>query len=123
MGEAVGEDHAARPHNCQGETTLPASVNAKSALRTAFYNLSDPAMEDMLYEVESVRRFCGIQLEKVQQDETTILSFRHLLEYDKLVKNLFEIIKEHPARSWFAAQERNDPGCEPHGDDLIDKEP
>ena len=24
-----------------------------------FYNLSDPGMEDMLYEAESVRRFCG----------------------------------------------------------------
>jgi len=28
-----------------------------------FYNLSDPAMEDMLYEVESVRRFSDIRLE------------------------------------------------------------
>ena len=36
MGEAIGEDHAALPHNWHGETTLPASVNAKSALRTAF---------------------------------------------------------------------------------------
>ncbi len=27
-----------------------------------FYNLSDPATEDMLYEVESVRRFTGIRL-------------------------------------------------------------
>ena len=27
-----------------------------------FYNLSDPGMEDMLYEVESVRRFVGLKL-------------------------------------------------------------
>ena len=27
-----------------------------------FYNLSDPGMEDMLYEVESVRRFVGLRL-------------------------------------------------------------
>ena len=27
-----------------------------------FYNLSDPGMEDMLYEVESVRRFAGLRL-------------------------------------------------------------
>ena len=27
-----------------------------------FYNLSDPAMEDMLYEIESVRRFVGVRL-------------------------------------------------------------
>ena len=25
-----------------------------------FYNLSDPGMEDLLYEVESVRRFVGL---------------------------------------------------------------
>ena len=29
-----------------------------------FYNLSDPAMEDMLYEIERVRRFTGISLSK-----------------------------------------------------------
>ena len=29
-----------------------------------FYNLSDPAMEDMLYEIESVRRFTGISLKQ-----------------------------------------------------------
>ena len=27
-----------------------------------FYNLSDPGMEDLLYEVESVRRFAGLRL-------------------------------------------------------------
>ena len=26
-----------------------------------FYNLSDPGMEDMLYEAESVRRFVGLK--------------------------------------------------------------
>ena len=34
-----------------------------------FYNLSDPATEDMLYEIERVRRFTGISLKKVP-DET-----------------------------------------------------
>ena len=36
-------------------------------------------MEDMLYEVESVRRFAGLKLTALP-DETTILNFRHLLE-------------------------------------------
>ena len=45
-----------------------------------FYNLSDPGMEDMLYEVESVRRFVGLKLSGALPDETTILHFRHLLE-------------------------------------------
>ena len=38
-----------------------------------FYNLSDPGMEDMLYEVESVRRFVGLKLSGPLPDETTIL--------------------------------------------------
>ena len=42
------------------------------------YNLSDPAMEDLLYEAESVRRFCGLSLAEALPDETTILHFRHL---------------------------------------------
>ena len=54
-----------------------------------FYNLSDPATEDMLYEIESVRRFTGISLTKVP-DETTILNFRHLLERHGLGQVLFE---------------------------------
>ena len=49
-----------------------------------FYNLSDPAMEDMLYEIESVRRFVGLKLSRPIPDETTILNFRHLLEAHKL---------------------------------------
>ena len=59
-----------------------------------FYNLSDPATEDMLYEIERVRRFTGISLKKVA-DETTILNFRHLLERHGLGQVLFESIKEH----------------------------
>ncbi len=59
-----------------------------------FYNLSDPATEDMLYEIERVRHFTDISLSKVP-DETTILNFRHLLERHGLGQVLFESIKEH----------------------------
>ena len=69
-----------------------------------FYNVSDPAMEDMLYEIESVRRFTGIRLEKVP-DETTILNFRHLLEGHGLGKVLFETIKEHLAEEGLVLKE------------------
>jgi IS5 family transposase len=56
-----------------------------------WYGLSDPAMEDSLYDIESMRRFAGINLETdVIPDETTILHFRHLLEEHELTKKLFE---------------------------------
>ena len=60
-----------------------------------FYNLSDPGMEDLLYEAESVRRFVGLSLSEALPDETTILNFRHLLERQQLGKGLFEEINVH----------------------------
>ncbi len=60
-----------------------------------FYNLSDPGMEDMLYEVESVRRFAGLKLSGPLPDETTILNFRHLLDKHDLGEGLFEEINRH----------------------------
>ena len=60
-----------------------------------FYNLSDPGMEDMLYEVESVRRFAGLKLSGPLPDETTILNFRHLLDKNDLGVGLFEEINRH----------------------------
>ena len=61
------------------------------------YNLSDPAMEDLLYEAESVRRFAGLRLAEPIPDESTILHFRHLLEGQQLGQGLFEEIKGHLA--------------------------
>ena len=59
------------------------------------YNLSDPAMEDLLYEAESVRRFAGLRLSEPFPDESTILHFRHLLEGRQPGRGLFEEIKGH----------------------------
>ena len=60
-----------------------------------FYNLSDPGMEEILYEVESVRRFAGLKLSGPLPDETTILNFRHLLDKHELGEGLFEEINRH----------------------------
>ena len=57
-----------------------------------FYNLSDPGMEDLLYEAESVRRFVGLSLAEALPDETTILNFRHLLERHGLGRGLLDEI-------------------------------
>jgi len=60
-----------------------------------FYNLSDPAMEDALYEIESMRRFAGLRLSGRLPDETTILNFRHLLERHKLGTAIFKTVNKH----------------------------
>jgi IS5 family transposase len=46
-----------------------------------WFNLSDPGVEDALYDSPSLRRFVGVDLGMAAApDETTILRFRHLLE-------------------------------------------
>ena len=50
-------------------------------------------MEDALYEIESLRRFCGIRLEAVP-DESAILQFRHLLEAHGLTEKIFQAINQ-----------------------------
>ncbi len=64
-----------------------------------FYNLSDPGMEDLLYESgsesEPVRRFVGLRLSGPLPDETTILNFRHLLEKHNLGQGLLDEINAH----------------------------
>jgi IS5 family transposase len=56
-------------------------------LMQQWYDLSDPAMEDALIEVPTMHRFAAIDLmgERIP-DETTSLSFRHLLEKHDLGK-------------------------------------
>lgn len=59
-----------------------------------WFNLSDPAMEDALYDSESMRRFAGIELaEDAIPDETTILRFRHLLEKYRLTEQIFAQVR------------------------------
>ena len=46
-----------------------------------WYNLSDPAVEESLYDSQAMRRFVGIDLgREAVPDETTLCKFRHLLE-------------------------------------------
>jgi IS5 family transposase len=61
-----------------------------------WYGMSDPAMEDALYDIESMRRFADIDIEvDVIPDETTILNFRHLLERNNLTKKIFEKTQQY----------------------------
>lgn len=53
-------------------------------------SLSDPAMEDVLYDSESMRAFACIELGKVVvADKSTILRFRYLLEAHRLAEAMF----------------------------------
>ncbi len=61
-----------------------------------WFNLSDPAAEEALYDSLSMRRFVGIDLGREPvPDETTICRFRHLLEAHDFGRRMFEFIHEH----------------------------
>ena len=63
-----------------------------------WFNLSDPAAEEALYDSLSMRQFVGIDLGREPvPDETTILNFRHLLERHNLGQVLFERVNQHLA--------------------------
>ena len=79
----------------RGRPAYPLSAMLRIHCVQLFYNASDPGMEDLLYEAESVRRFVGLKLREPLPDETTILNFRHLLEEHELGKGVFEEIKGH----------------------------
>jgi transposase, IS5 family len=61
-----------------------------------WFNLSDPAVEEQLYESLSMREFAGIDLgHEPVPDETTICKFRHLLERHDLGRQIFERVGVH----------------------------
>lgn len=61
-----------------------------------WFNLSDPGVEEAMYESISMREFVGIDLgvESVP-DETTVCKFRHLLEQHELGRRVFEEVGRH----------------------------
>jgi len=60
------------------------------------FNLSDPGVEEALYDSAVMRDFAGIDLgREAAPDETTICRFRHLLEAHDLGRRLFEEAHRH----------------------------
>ena len=84
------------PRAGNGRQPMPLGRMLRIYFMQQWYGLSDPAMEDALYDIESMRRFADIDLEvDVIPDETTILHFRHLLEKHQLTKKIFEKTQQY----------------------------
>lgn len=83
------------PKNGQGRQLYPLQIMLKIHCMQLFYNLSDPAMEDSLYEIGSMRRFAGLSLSGSIPDETAILKFRHFLERHNLGEVIFKEVNRH----------------------------
>jgi IS5 family transposase len=80
----------------RGQPPKPLEMMLRIYFLQQWYSLSDPAAEESLYDMESMRRFAGIVLhEDAIPDETTILNFRHLLEKHHLTEAVFEDVREY----------------------------
>jgi len=82
------------PKAGNGTQPLPMERMLRIYFMQNWFNLSDPAAEDALYDSESMRRFAGIELaEDTVPDESTILRFRHLLEAHHLTERIFAEVR------------------------------
>jgi IS5 family transposase len=63
-----------------------------------WFALSDPAMEEALYEIASLRSFAHLNLNEPIPDESTILNFRHLLEANDLAEDILKAVNALLAR-------------------------
>ena len=76
------------PEAGRGRHPYPLETMLRVHLMQNWFALSDPAMEEALYEITPMRVFAGLSLPKALPDETTILNFRHLLEEYELAPEI-----------------------------------
>ncbi|MGA7522802.1 MAG: IS5 family transposase [Acidobacteriaceae bacterium] len=88
-----------RPRYPKGENGRPPmglSIMLRIHFLQQWFNLSDPAAEEALYDSPGLRRFAGIDLGRAPApDETTICKFRHLLEEHDLGGAMLDTVNRH----------------------------
>ncbi|MDH0496106.1 IS5 family transposase [Comamonas aquatica] len=85
------------PYYSEGRTGRPPFA-LQTMLRLHFiqqwFNLSDQAMEEALFDVPLYREFAGLDAHGRLPDESTILRFRHRLERHKLAEQMLATVNE-----------------------------
>ena len=82
------------PKSRKGRPPVPARVMLRIYLMQHWYGLSDRAMEDSLYDVESMRRFAGVSMRRIPDDDT-IYRFRRFLRERRMTKRLLGLVETH----------------------------
>jgi IS5 family transposase len=82
----------------RGRRPYPLGAMLRVHLMQNWFALSDPATEEALYEIASLRNFAGLSLSEPIPDETTILNFRHMLEESDLAEDIFKQVNAHLSR-------------------------
>ncbi|MFY4034071.1 IS5 family transposase, partial [Achromobacter insolitus] len=74
-----------------GRPPYPLETMLRIYFMQLWFSLSDPAMEETLYDSFSMRQFAKLPGGRVP-DETTILNFRHLLEQHNIADQALEAV-------------------------------
>jgi IS5 family transposase len=82
----------------RGRQPYPLATMLRIHFLQQWYALSDPGMEEALYEMPVMRRFARLGGLDTIPDETTILNFRRLLETHELAPQIMERVNAHLAR-------------------------
>ena len=91
--EWVGVIEPYYPKGKRGRPPMGIEKMLRMYLLQIWFNLSDPATEDAIYDSNAMRKFTGIDfMTEAVPDETTLCKFRHLLEINGLNKLFFEAI-------------------------------
>src|SRR5580700_4232421 len=92
--EALVRPHYAKAGN--GRQPVGLSIMLRTYFVQQWFNLSDPGVEEALYESAALRRFVGVDLGVAPApDETTVCRFRHLLEKHDLGGLMLEAVNVH----------------------------
>ncbi|MGH8399453.1 MAG: IS5 family transposase, partial [Gammaproteobacteria bacterium] len=84
------------PKAGKGRQPVGLSIMLRIYFVQQWFNLSDPGMEEALYESPVLRRFVGVDLGRAAApDETTILRFRHLLERHELGGAMLDTVNHY----------------------------
>ena len=90
---ALVEPHYAKAG--KGRHPVGLSIMLRTYFLQQWFNLSDPGVEEALYESPVLQRFVGVDLGVAPApDETTILRFRHLLEKHGLGGQMLDTVNE-----------------------------
>src|SRR5665213_2362231 len=81
-----------------GKVTRRAQFLADMDQVMPWYKLSDPGVEEALYDSDTMRRFVGVDLgSEAPPDETTVCKFRHLLEQHDMSARVLKVVNRHLA--------------------------
>jgi len=93
---ALIEPHYAKVPSGAGRRPIGCERMLRIYFLQQWFNLSDPMVEESLYDSRSMRDFVGIDFgSEGAPDETTILKFRHLLEQHALGKKIFATVNQY----------------------------